>query len=396
MKTLLKNCLLRDGQKVDIRIAEGSITQVGPALETLADEKVKDLAGNLVTQGFVDCHLHLDKTLIALSTPNESGTLDEAIRITRQRKAAFTREEVKERARQTLDKAITNGTVAVRTNVDVDPIGGLIGLEALLELRSEYQGRIDIQIVAFPQEGIIKSPGTLELMAEALRMGADVVGGIPAKDSDPVEHIRQAFDLAERFSVPLDLHVDESDDPEDLTILTVAGETLSRGLQGKVTCAHCCSLAALTPDKLDSVLDKVVEAELNIVALPSTNLYLQGRKDEYRIRRGIAPVKALRAKGIRMALASDNVRDAFNPFGNANLLQISLLAAHGCHMGGMKELEEVYDMVTLAPREIISPDTIAGIKPGAKADLVVLPTNSAAQAIIEQVSIVERIKGGLQ
>lgn len=385
---LLKNCRFLDGTVVDVRIEGEVIAEVGPNLPGTA---YRDLGGMLLAPGFVDCHMHLDKTLIALDTPNESGTLDEAIAITRRRKENFTVAEVRERARKTLDKAIAAGTTTIRTNVDVDPLAGLVGLEAMLGLKAEYRQRIDIQLVAFPQEGINKSPGTLELLEEALRLGVDVLGGIPAKDTEPALHIKKVFDLAERYSVPLDIHTDESDNPGDLTVLEIAAQTEARGLKGRVSVAHCCSLAALEPEELETVLARL--GSLNFVSLPSTNLYLQGRRDTHKVRRGIAPVKAMLAKGLNVAFASDNVRDAFNPFGNANPLQVALLAAHGCHMGGTAELEQVFRMITLTPGSIVGISN--AIAPGNKADLVIVPARTAGQAIIEQVAVSERIFRGV-
>ncbi|MTI94653.1 MAG: amidohydrolase family protein [Firmicutes bacterium] len=389
---LLKNCRLPDGRQVDIRLEGENIVEIASGLS--GDEAdTLDVKGKLVSPGFVDCHLHLDKTLIALDTPNESGTLDEAIKITRSRKSEFTKNEVKERARKTIERAIANGTTWLRSNIDIDPIVGLTGLEALLELREEYRDKVDMQLVAFPQEGINKSPGTLELMIEALKSGADVVGGIPAKDIEPELHITKVFDLAERFAVPLDIHTDESDNPADLTLVEIARQTMARGLEGKVAVAHCCSLAALPPNALEAILTEIAPAQLNVVSLPSTNLYLQGRGDSHRVRRGIAPVRALLDKGFTVAFASDNIRDAFNPFGTANLLQIGLMAAHGCHMGGVGDLNQVFTMLTTAPARIVGANT--GLRPGAKADLVILDAESPVQAIIEQAPVLERIYRGV-
>lgn len=389
---LLKNCRLIDGTETDIWIMGDQILEVAKDL-SVDNEQVLDCKGNLVAPGFIDCHMHLDKTMIAIDTPNESGTLDEAIAITRLRKQQFTINEVKDRARVTLEKAIAAGTTRLRTNVDVDPLAGLVGLEALLELRDEYQDRVDIQLVAFPQEGINKSPGTVNLLEEALRLGADVLGGIPAKDTKPALHIQKIFDLAEKYGVPLDIHTDESDDPDDLTILEIAEQVMARGLQGRVTVAHCCSLAALPPERLEPVLQIISKAKLNVVSLPSTNMYLQGRRDSHKVRRGIAPVRRLLEQGINVAFASDNVRDAFNPFGNANMVQVALLAAHGCHMGGTVDLKQIFTMITTTPGMLMGIDNT--IKTGNRADLVLLSAKDCVQAIIEQAGILDRIFRGI-
>ncbi|NLJ79740.1 MAG: amidohydrolase family protein [Firmicutes bacterium] len=389
---LLKNCRLRDGSIVDILTRDEKIAEVEAGLEA-EGVRVLDCRENLIVPGFVDCHMHLDKTRIAQETPNKSGTLNEAISISQSRKRNFTKDEVMKRARKTVEMAIEAGTTFIRTNVDVDPIVGLIGLEALLAVREEFEDRLQLQLVAFPQEGILKAPGTLQLLEEALKMGADAVGGIPAKDTSAEEHLQIIFDLAEKHDRPLDIHTDESDDPQDLTILEIAKQTVARGLQGRVSVAHCCSLAALPPERLERVLAEIRPADLHIVSLPSTNLYLQGRDDAYKVRRGIAPVKILLEKGFRVAVASDNVRDAFNPFGNANLLQIALITAHGCHLGGTDELEQVFDMISSTPREMMGLNP--HITPGGRADFTILPTENVAEAIVGQVRILDRIYKGV-
>lgn len=389
---LYTNCRLADGSIVDILVRDGIIFEVGNEIPPM-NAHVFDCDRNLVVPGLVDCHMHLDKTLIAHETPNSSGTLGEAITITQRRKRDFTKDEIMTRARTTIEMAISSGTTFIRTNVDVDPIVGLTGVMALLELKNEYKGRLQLQIVAFPQEGIVNSPGTLGLLEEALVLGAEVIGGIPARDINPDEHIKTIFDLAEKYDVPLDIHTDESDNPSDLTILTIAEQTIARGLEGKVSVAHCCSLGALAPTHLNEVLNLIYPAELNIVVVPSTNLYLQGRNDSFRVRRGIAPVKNLLAKEFPVAFASDNVQDAFNPFGNANLLEIALIGAHGCHMGGRNELEQVFKMISSVPRVMVGLN--GEIQTGRPADFVLFPAQSGGEAIIRQTPILERVYGGL-
>jgi cytosine deaminase len=396
---LLLNCLLSDGAEVDIKIDGELISEVGTNIAAQRSDQVLDLKGNLVSPGFVDCHMHLDKSMllwdskaqILWDSKAQSLTLDDAICLTRRFKEKFTRSNVKDRARQVIEKAISAGTVMIRTNVDIDGLVGLVSMEALLELREEYSSKIDIQIVAFPQEGI-DAPGAMDMLEEALKMGADAVGGIPSRDPTPKQHIRHLFALAEKYSLPVDMHVDESDKLEELTLPLVAQETISSGMVGRVTVAHCCLLDLLQPVQLEKVLESIREAKLNIVSLPSSNLYLQGRTDSFRVWRGVAPVKALLNHGLTVAFASDNVQDMFNPFGNANLLQVALLAAHACQMGTRNELEQVFDMISVMPAKIVGVGN--SIAKGMEANIVVLPTKSRYHAIIEQVPILERIFRG--
>lgn len=392
MSLLLKNCLLKDGSVSDILIKDNIISEIGTGIPQKG-RLFLDVKGNLVSWGFVDCHMHIDKSFLPGGADEKSADLDEAIMKTRDIKKRFTREDVKKRARRVIEKAIDYGTVMIRTNVDIDMAAGFTGLEALLDLRQEYQERIAIQIVAFPQEGINNEQGTLDMLSEALRMGADVVGGIPDKDVNPELHIKQIFELAEKFSVPLDVHIDEGDTAERILLPQLAKETINRGMKGKVTAAHCCALDLLSTFQQEDILELVKEAGINIVSLPSTNMYLQGRRDEQKVWRGIAPMKKIITHGIRGAFASDNIQDLFSPFGNANLLLIAILAAHGCQMGTRKELEKIFDMVSVEAARVMGCD--AGIFQGMPANLAILSADSVQTAIIEQTKVLERIYNGV-
>ena len=406
MRTLLRNAVLADGRRVDVGVGgEGKVAEVGSRVDAAGYDRCYDLEGALLFRGFVDCHMHLDKALMLRGGTGQPvdpgpttaaapgrGTLSDAIALSRRLKETFTRENVKERARSMVDRAIGFGTTLIRTHVDIDPIVGLTGFEALLELREEYGDRIQMQVVAFPQEGLVGLPEVQELMAQALRMGADAVGGIPAGDTEPREHLRIIFDLAERFSLPLDVHIDESADPEDLAIIDVAEETIRRNLQGRVTAGHCCTLDLLPPDRLEPVMDLIAEAEVNIVALPSTNLYLQGRGDEFRVRRGLAPVRRLLDRGIRVAFASDNTQDAFNPFGRGDILDIAWLGAHCSSMGSEAELDQVFGMVSVQAAAVLGVDH--RVEVGAPATLVALVASSPAQVIVDHPQALFRLFRG--
>lgn len=347
----------------------------------------QDLGGGLIVRPFVDTHLHLDKAYLAAASPNRSGTLEEAIRLGRECKQRLTVHDAYRRIVRAATEALANGTTHLRTHVDVDPIVGLKGVEAALEARATLGGRPVMQIVAFPQEGL--EGGVVDLLRESLALGCDAVGGIPARDDDPVAHIRQMFDLAASFDVPVDMHIDESDDPRDLTLDTLADETLRRDWGGRVTAGHCCSLGAQSPATRTQVIRKVAEAGVHVVTLPSTNLYLQGRNDESRPRRGLAPVSELLAAGVNVAYASDNIQDPFNPFGNASMVQTGLLLAHAAHLGGSEELTDVFGMGTRRPAALFvgaTPTHMAAytVAPDAPADLLVFDAVSPADVIVRQ------------
>lgn len=387
---VLKNCFFQNKHNGDILIDGEKIRLIQNIIEPHPGWDVFDLQNALVTPGFVDCHMHLDKALVG---SDKSGvSLDASIEIFKQIKQSSTKDKIKKNARFALNKAIANGTILIRTHADIDPYIGLVGCEALLELKEEYREKIEIQVVAFPQEGINQAKGVYEMMEEACKMGVDSVGGIPAKDINPEMHVKKVFDLAEKYNLFPDLHVDESDDPEDLTILFVAQETIDRGFIGKVNVAHCCSLAALEPEMLHKIMSKVIAAKLNFIALPTSNLYLQGREDSFKIRRGVAPVKTLIKNGFKVAIASDNIQDAFVPLGNANLLQVALITAYACYMGIKNDLELLFDMITKIPSALCNKENI--IKPGKEANLAIINAKSSHSAIVEQATVLGRIFKG--
>ncbi len=348
-----------------------------------------DLSGRLVMRPFADVHLHLDKAFQSEAMPNRSGTLTEAIRLGQIIKANMTRSAVYERIMRGARAALSHGVTRLRTHVDVDPVVGLISVEAALEARAKLRDVVDLQVVAFPQEGITNQPGVAELLQEAIRMGCDAVGGIPARDPQPEEHVRIVFALAEAAGSLVDMHVDESDDPSDLTLPLVAEYTRRHGMAGRVAAGHCCSLSAQEPARRAGIIESVRDAGLHVITLPSTNLYLQGRGDRVNVRRGLAPVKELLAAGVNVAFGSDNIRDPFNPFGNGSMIQEALILAHAAHMGGQDELATVLEMAGHRAEAIMDgchPDRLPGpdIRPGMEANLIVLDAASPADVIVGQ------------
>jgi cytosine/creatinine deaminase len=356
------------GDAVDIVMEDGIITSLGPADGTPARESI-DLAGRLVTPGLVEAHIHLDKAWLNDRVRAVSGTLEEAIRVTAEAKRSFTVDDIRARARRTLDLAIRAGTTAMRTHVEVDPIVGLTGMEAVLPLRQEYAAALDLQVCAFAQEGIIKSPGTEALMRRALSMGADLVGGCPYNDSDGAEHVRIVFGLAEAFGVDADFHVDFADDAEHLHIRDVVAETRRIGWRGRVTVGHLTELAAVPAYQQDELIAEIAAAGIGVIALPMTDLYLMGRRDDMNVRRGLAPIRRLLDGGVHVALASNNIRNAFTPVGSADLADLTYVAAVAAHMGTPRDVRRLLDTITVHPAAMLRlPDY--GIVPGCRADLV--------------------------
>ena len=263
-----------------------------------------------------------------------------------------------------------------------DPSQGFTGFETVMKLKKEFKDVIDIQVVAFPQEGIFKAKGTEEMMYQAMEMGADVVGGIPYNDHPTKEHIDLVFEIAKKYDKPIDFHQDFKDDAEGTSIEYVCKKTIEEGYQGRVSVGHLTSLAAFPKEKLDPIIKLMNEAKINVMSLPATDLHLGARNDEYNVRRAVTPVRALRDGGVNMCLASNNIRNAFTPYGNGDLIQIAMLAIPVSHLGGADDLPTVLPMITTNPAKALGLKDY-GIGIGKNADLVLLDTKSLNDAIID-------------
>ncbi len=370
---ILQGCRLPDGSLADLGCRDGRIAAIG-ALEGYPASRVVPCGGGVVTPGLVEAHIHLDKALLSERAPSNEGTLAEAIRVTGEAKRRFAVADIRERARAVLDMAVRHGTTAMRSHVEVDPIVGLKGLEALLPLKAEYASALDLQLCAFAQEGIVQASGTEALLDKALRQGADLVGGCPYNDTDARAQIDIVFRLAKKFAVDVDFHADFFDEPEHLHVRYIAEQTVRHGWQGRVAVGHLTELAALTPEELDPILAGLREAGIGVIMLPATDLYLMGRRDVRNARRGLAPAKRLLAAGVAVAASSNNVQNAFTPVGNANLALMGYLLAVGAHMGTPRELRDALAMLTEHPARILRLPHY-GLRTGAQADLVVWDTD---------------------
>lgn len=367
----------------DLGIADGRFVEIAPTVTAEATQII-DAEQRLVVPGFVEPHIHLDKALINEEVrANRSGTLAEAIEIIWEKKARYTVEDIVRRASRVVEMAVCKGTTYIRTHVDVDSIGGLLPLEGVLAVREQYKDIVDIQIVAFPQEGILKDPGTDMLLARAMEMGADVVGGMPFNEHSQTEskkHIEIAFEIARAFQADIDMHVDETDDPEARTLEMLADQTIAYHYTERVTAGHTCALAAYPDAYARAVIQKVKQARMHMITNPATNLMLQGRQDQQPIRRGITRVKELLAEGINVAFGQDCVKDTFYPFGQADMLEVALITAHAAHMSQPEEIETVLAMPTYNAAKILRLKEY-GIVVGYPADLVVIDAQTAAEAI---------------
>ena len=365
----------------DLAVVDGRFARVEAGM--IAGRTI-DAGGRLAVAGLIDPHIHLDKALILDTVrPNVSGTLAEAIEIIWERKRVYSVAEIAERAGRVIEAAIGNGVTHMRSHVDVDNIGGLRPLQGVDLARRRYANLIDLQIVAFPQEGILKNEGTEALMWAAMEAGADVVGGMPFNERTPADsarHIEIAFQIARRFDADIDMHVDETDDPNARTLEVLARQTIANGWQDRVTASHTCALAGYPEDYAQTVMDLAAQARLHMITNPATNLMLQGRLDAQPKRRGITRVRELMDHGLNVSFGQDYVRDTFYPFGRNDMMEIAFLVAHAAHFSLPAEIEAVFAMPTRNAAQLMR---IAdyGLQPGDRADMVIFDAASAVDAI---------------
>lgn len=389
MDMIIRRTRISDEQPLmDIGITDGRIVAIEEAIEQQTDQEI-DAEGRVALPGFIEPHLHLEKAFLHRRLPPRFGTLEEAIRLTGILKSKQEKQDVLDRSRQVLDMAVKNGTVFVRAHPDVDPIQGLIGVETALLLKDEYRDLLDLQIVAFPQEGWLKTSGVQELMEQALALGADVVGGCPYNElswDDTRSHIDKVFDLAQKRNLDIDMHVDFADDTEDRRFAAteyIARKTIETGYRGRVALGHVTSLGSLTPDALKPIIDLLREADIHIITLPATDTYLGGRRDEINPRRGLTPVRALHAAGVNVAYSSNNIRNAFTPFGKGDPLQIGNLLAHLIQFGTPEHQADILKMSTSNAARAVGLSDKYGLAVGKQADLVILDTQVVADALLD-------------
>lgn len=373
----------QDGLHV-LELKDDRIAAVAPEQDAAVGTGELDAAGGLVLPSFIDLHLHLDLAYsLDLVPPNQSGTLVEAIGLYAAAKESFTPTSVCERAVRAIEDEIAFGTGAIRNHVDVGQTAGLRLCEGVLAAREKTKDRIDIQIVTFPQDGVIRDPGAIDRMREAMRMGCDLVGGIAHYERTPTDSQRQIellFDLAEEFDADIDCHIDETDSPESRCVEYLAAETIKRGWQGRVTASHVCALASYEPVHAAKVVALLAEAQVHVVTNPGVNLHLQGRFDTYPKRRGLTRVRQLMTAGVNVSAGQDCIKDPFYPFGTGQMLEVAHLLAHADHLSSVSQIERVMDAITVNPARAMR-RTDYGLEPGCRADLVVLPVESVHEAI---------------
>jgi len=380
---IIRNANLPDGRTgVDIAVQNGLISDVAPALAVRAHREI-DAAGRLVTPPFVDSHFHLDSTLTyGRPRVNDSGTLLEGIALWGELKPDLTAENIKARALELCRWAIARGTLAIRSHVDVSD-DRLPAVEALLAVREEIKPYIDLQLVAFPQDGYLRQPGSAANLERALDMGVDVVGGIPHFErtmADGSASITALCELAAARGLPVDMHCDESDDPQSRHVEMLTYETQRLGLQDRVTGSHLTSMHSMDNYYVSKLIPLMAEARLHVVANPLINITLQGRHDTYPKRRGMTRVKELMEAGINVAFGQDALMDPWYSFGSHDMLEVAHMGLHVAQMTGQAQMRQIFDAVTVNAAKVMGLEGY-GLEAGCRADLVILQAQDPHEAL---------------
>jgi cytosine/creatinine deaminase len=395
---LIKNAKLRSQNGLwNIIVRDGKIAELSEGDVSDWQGEELDVKGALVTAPFIEPHIHLDTTLTAGEPEwNQSGTLFEGIQRWAQRKETLTHEDVKERAKKALKWQIAQGIQHVRTHVDVtDPT--LTALKALLEVKEEMASHVDLQLVAFPQEGILSYPSGAELMEEALKMGADVVGGIPHFEFTReygVSSMKIAFDLAEKYDRLVDIHCDEIDDEQSRFVEVVAAEAYERGFGSKVTASHTTAMGSYNDAYAYKLFRLLKMSEINFVANPLVNIHLQGRFDTYPKRRGITRVKELLEAGMNVSFGHDDIFDPWYPLGTGNMLQVLHMGIHVSQLMGYEEIVRSFDLITDNSAKTLHIEDSYGIEAGKPASFIVLDAENEYEAIRKQAAVLYSIRNG--
>lgn len=379
---LFKNLRLPDQPAIitELRVEHGKF------VESFTDEAALpseiDLGGHLVLPGLIETHIHLDKACIMNRCELNEGTLAEAVAKTSAAKADFTEADVYRRGAALLEKAIFQGTTHMRTHVELDPGIGLTGFRAIQRLQHDYAWALGLEICVFPQEGLLNNPGTEALLCEALETGATVLGGCPYMDSDPAAQIRRLFELAARYDCDLDLHLDFDLNPDGMTIPEVICCTKESGWQNRVTIGHVTKLSALPPEVFEEIARALAEAGVQVTALPSTDLFLNGRDATHNVPRGVAPLPRLHDCGVTCSLSTNNVGNPFTPFGDASLIRQANLLANVCHQGTPTELARCLAWISEESARLLRLENY-GLAPGCHADFIVLDADTPSAVIAE-------------
>ncbi|MBW8791177.1 MAG: amidohydrolase family protein [Rhizobium leguminosarum] len=380
---IVRNANLPDGRTgIDFGIQHGKIIAVEPNLQAQAGEEI-DASGRLVSPPFVDPHFHMDATLsLGLPRMNVSGTLLEGIALWGELRPIVTKEELVDRALRYCDLAVTQGLLFIRSHVDTsDP--RLVTVEAMIEVREKVAPYIDLQLVAFPQDGYYRSPGAIDALNRALDMGVDIVGGIPHFErtmGEGTASVEALCRIAADRGLPVDIHCDETDDPLSRHIETLAAETIRFGLQGRVAGSHLTSMHSMDNYYVSKLIPLMAEAEINVIPNPLINIMLQGRHDTYPKRRGMTRVRELMDAGLNVSFGHDCVMDPWYSMGSGDMLEVGHMAIHVAQMAGIDDKKRIFDALTVNSAKTMG---LAGygLEKGRNADLVILQASDTLEAL---------------
>ena len=372
--------VLQEGElrNVDIGLQDQRIAAISSALA--ADGPELKAEGCLVVPGLIETHIHLDKTCILDRCRIEEGTVAEAVRETAAAKRGFTVEDVYARGSRTLERCITQGTMRMRTHVELDPGIGMIGFEAVDQLARDYAWAIDVELCVFPQEGLTNNPGTEELLIEGLRRGARAIGAVPYFDTDPRAQIDRIFAIARNFDAEIDMHLDLAETTDGMQIEYVCRKTEEFGWGGRVAVGHVTQMSLLPPDRFNEIATRLASAGVAVTILPSTDLHLMGRNHDHAVPRGVVPAEPLRKAGVTCSISTNNVLNPFTPYGDGSLIRMANLYANVCHVSRPDDLAGCLDMITGSAARLMRLSDY-GIAVGGPADLVCLDAGNPTDAV---------------
>jgi len=385
---------------VNIHIKNGHIERI----EVLEDQDIDneldasitryDAKGHFVCSGFFESHIHLDKACILDRCNVSEGTFTEAAEETDKAKEDFTEADVFNRASKVIEMAIKKGTVGLRTFVETDEKTKLEGFNAIKKARDKYAFAIDIEICAFAQSGLTTKPTTQQLLQQALEQGADLIGGCPYKDENPDQHIEMIFDIAEKFDVDVDFHLDFDLDPKNSSIPKLVEETIKRNYQGRVSIGHVTKLSAMDKMKRGEMAGLLKSANITLTVLPATDIYINGSDYEALIPRGTVNANQFAELGINTTISSNNILNAFTPYGDASLIRMANMYANLAQLSSDDEISDAFDMITVNPAKLLAINSL--IEVGASATLVVLESENAVEAIRSNAQALAGFKNGIQ
>jgi cytosine/creatinine deaminase len=376
---------------LDIGISGGRIAAIESGLAAEAPERRLD--GRLVVPGFVETHIHVDKSCILDRCNIRQGTLAEAFSETTAAKRGFTEEDIFARGSRTLEKAIVQGTTRMRSHVEIDPRIHLKGFNAVRRLKADYAWALDLSLCVFPQEGLLNDLGCEELLVEACETGADAIGGCPYMDSDPDGHVARIFALAKRFDLDIDFHLDFDLDPSWMRLDEVMRQADRHGWGGRVAVGHATKLSAVDTQTLAGISRRLADAGVAVTVIPATDLFLMGRDHDHNVPRGVTPAHRLVEHGVTCSLATNNVLNPFTPFGDCSLIRMANLYANVAQVGAAADIAACLDLVTTAPAKLMNL-TDYGLAVGNPADVVVLDCTTSLAAVAELASPVLGFKRG--